>query len=60
VTVTEGSIALPFLTKMRTRFVEGEATPRLKQHLSSAYVEVDQETVRAARTRFDLPPRLVR
>ena len=58
VTVSRASIELPFLKKKRTRFVEGEKTTRLKSHLSSAYVEVDDETVRSSRARFDLPPRL--
>jgi hypothetical protein len=60
VTVSKGAIDLPFLQHQRTRFVEGKATSRLKSHLSSAYVTVSDGTVRAARTRFDLPPRLVR
>ena len=34
VTVTDADIALPFLTKARTRYLDGGSTPRLEQHLS--------------------------
>lgn len=57
VTVTGATMTLPFLTKPRTQFLDGEATPRLEQHLDSAFVEVPEETVAAATSPFALPGR---
>lgn len=58
VTVTDAKIKLPFLTKNRTKFLNGEATPRLKEFLADASTKLSKEFIKSATTRFAYPPRL--
>lgn len=56
VTVRAAKVGLPFLTYRRTRFIDGEATTRLEEHLSAAVVTVAPATVRQSTRAFRLPP----
>lgn len=58
VTVESARIGLPTLKYERKRFLDGERTTRLRSHMESAFLELSEEDISAARKRFNLPPRL--
>lgn len=58
VTVTQAAIRLPFLTRQRQDFGEGEVTDRLTAQLETQTVEAGP-VIDAAATAFDLPPALL-
>lgn len=58
VTVQAATIALPFLTFDRTRFLEGGSTPRLESYLASATSVLPAEIMSEAEIPFELPPPL--
>ena len=55
VSVTEGTVRLPFLTGQRVQYLDGGTSPRLRRHLESAPFELPAEAL-AATARFELPP----
>ena len=55
VEIVEARIGLPFLTFERVRFIEGTVTPRLKDHLASERVSLDDALIDSGERRFDLP-----
>jgi hypothetical protein len=55
VEVTSAKVGLSFLGLQRTEFLDGGSTPRLDQHLGSAF-PVSEATIAEAETAFDLPP----
>lgn len=57
VTVQSASIGLPFLHQDRRKFLDGDSTPRLEQHLKQT-APVTEETIADAERTFRLPPRL--
>ncbi len=57
VTVEAARIGLPFLTRDRTRFLDGGSTPRLEQHLEQT-APVSAATIADAERTFTLPDRL--
>lgn len=57
VSVRAARIGLPFLSDRRTKFGEGRASERLKEHLASDFV-VDRPTMKKQSRAFRLPPPL--
>lgn len=57
VSVESARIGLPFLTRDRTRFLDGGSTPRLEQHLEQT-APVSAATIADAERMFTLPDRL--
>ena len=58
VTVESGSIRLPFLDRERVQYLDGGATPRLREFLEEAPFTVSAETIAASQAGFDLPGKL--
>ena len=54
VTVTEAEVSLPFLTRRRSRFLDGGSTPRLESHLADT-APVDEATVHESGQEFTVP-----
>jgi uncharacterized protein len=55
VSVLSAKIRLPFLTRDRVVFLDGVKTPRLEEHLGSAFLDVDPSTIHDASRTFRLP-----
>lgn len=47
-------LGMPLLAQRRRAFIDGEMTPRLENHLDSAFVTVSNATIGAAERRFHL------
>ena len=57
VDVTKASIALPFLSHSRTRFLAGSAGPKLDSWLATGYLSVGKAAIASGSRTFKLPPR---
>jgi predicted acyl esterase len=55
VTVEDASVSLPFLTFNRTKFLPGEATPRLKEYIKASTASLSKELLKEAQVSFRLP-----
>ncbi|MEA2434098.1 MAG: uncharacterized protein QOG54_1555 [Actinomycetota bacterium] len=58
VAVSDASIALPFLTFDRTKFLAGKTTPRLEEYLKQSTATLSKNTIKEAQTPFKLPAEL--
>ncbi|MCW2607206.1 MAG: putative secreted protein [Frankiales bacterium] len=58
VTVTSASIALPFLTRDRRQFLDGDSTPRLEAYLKAPTTTLSPAFLAAHEVPFTLPGRL--
>ena len=59
VNIASAKIRLPFLTQRRTRFLDGEKTPRLESYLRDALLGVEPMTIRDRARPFRLPAPLM-
>ena len=54
VAVLEAFAELPILRGERTEFLEGQATPRLRDHKAKAVISVPAQVIQLSETRFDV------